>query len=148
MDVVDIGQGDVRGRTCDDVGAIVRHHDLTATLQSDAVLDQFQLAGRARRVERDGASIVDRAGERQQGAVADRHRAAVGRHRVLVELEVVGRERGRRHAIDRDRLAVAQGQNRVAVGVVGQVGLHVGEAGKAGIADEVDLIAGRIEVMD
>jgi len=37
-----------RGRADDDIAAVIRHHDLAATLQGDAVLDQFQLAGRAR----------------------------------------------------------------------------------------------------
>lgn len=85
---------------------------------------------------------------RQHGTVADRHVAGVVGDGRQVEHEVVRSERCRVDAIYRDRLAIAERDHRVAVGVVGRIGLDVTEVGEAGIADQIDLISGRIVVVD
>ena len=66
----------------------------------------------------------------------------------MIKDEVGCGERSRIDPMQRDRLTVAEGDYRVAVGIVGGVGLDVAEAGEASIADEIDLIVDGIVVVD
>ncbi len=50
-------------------------------------------------------------------------------------------------ALDRDRLAVGERDHRIAGGIVGEMRLHIGEACQAGVADQVDLVRGGVEVV-
>ena len=47
-----------------------------------------------------------------------------------------------------DRLAIGKREHRIAVAVVRQMRLNVGEAGEAGVADEVDLVGRDVEAVD
>ena len=59
---------------------------------------------------------------------ADRHVAGVLGDRRQIEHEVVCAKRCRIDAVYRDRLAVAERDHRIAIRVIDQVGLDVGEA--------------------
>jgi len=47
-----------------------------------------------------------------------------------------------------DRLTVSQRDHGIAGTIVGGVRLNVGEAGEAGVIDEIDLVCGNVEVID
>src|SRR5262249_22525298 len=66
----------------------------------------------------------------------------------LIEYEVARGERRRGDAEERDRLAGAQRDHRVAGIVLGQMALHVIEVVKACIADQIDLVFAGIEAID
>ncbi len=52
------------------------------------------------------------------------------------------------HALQFDRLSVSQRDHRIAVGVVCQMRLDVGEAREPGVADQINLIVRSIEAVD
>ena len=81
--------------------------------------DHLELRGRAGTVERDRTGVVDHAAERHDRAVGDRHRAGIVGDRLLVEEEVAGAEFGGRDALHGDRLSGADGDDGIAVAVIG-----------------------------
>ena len=100
------------------------------------------------RVERDSSGVVDDAAQRQHGAVANDHRPGYVCDRRLIKYEVVCTKRSRGYAVERDHLPVCQRDHRIAIGIRGQMIVHIIEAGKPGIADEIDLVLAGIEAVD
>ena len=74
------------------------------------------------------AGIGDRAAQRQQRAVVDGHRARARLGWDLAELKIVRCEGRRMHAMQRDRLPVAEGDYGIAITVLGEVAVDVREA--------------------
>ena len=52
------------------------------------------------------------------------------------------------HALQFDRLSVSQRDHRIAVGVLRQMRLDIGEARETGVADQVNLIVSSFEAVD
>src|SRR5262245_52918587 len=75
--VVQVGERDARTGTRDEILAAVRKYHLSAALEGDAVLDEFEVGVVSNRIERDDSRVVDGAAERQHATVADGHRAGV-----------------------------------------------------------------------
>ena len=86
--------------------------------------------------------------ERQHRAVAHRHGAGVVDDRRLIEHEVARGERRRIDAVQRNRLAGAERDHRVAVAVPGNMVRKVAEAGNAGKARQVDFVGRDVEIVD
>ena len=84
------------------------------------------VAGRA---QRDRARVVDRAAQRQHGIIAQHNVADVVGDRGLIEHEVASGERCCIDAVQRDRLAVAKCDHRIAVCTIGQMHFDVAETG-------------------
>src|SRR6266480_969284 len=104
--VVYIGERDARNGTRDKILVAVGQCDLSATLERDARLNEFQTRFVSSRVERNSSRVGDDTAQRQQGAVADGHPPSDVRDRRLIEYEVACTERSRGYAIKRDRLCV------------------------------------------
>jgi hypothetical protein len=90
--VVHIGEGDARNSTGDTILAAVGQYDLSAALERDAVLDEFQVRVVSNRIERDHSRVVDDTAQRQHGTVTDSHGPGVVRDRRLLEHEVARAE--------------------------------------------------------
>ena len=147
-DVVDVGQRDARIGAGDHVLAAVRQDDLTAALKRDAVLDELQVGFIAGRTQCDGAGVVNHAAQRQHGAVADHHVAGVVGDRHLIEYEIAGAKKCCIDADERDRLAVAERDHRIALCIVGQTGLDIAEACDASKSDQIDGVGRDVEIVD
>ena len=143
--VVGVVQRGARRTAEDRVAAVVGQRDVPAALQRNALDQHLELRRTADGTERDGPAVHDRAAERQDRPVADGHGAAIDGYRLEVELEVGGAEVSRVHAKQRDRRAGGQRNHRVAVGVVGDRELAELRDAKT---DEIDLVGGRVEVVN
>ena len=86
--VVDIVENRARIAAEHDVLAVVGQDDLPAAGQARAADQDLEVRFITGRVERDRAGVLDRAADRQDRAVADRHRPGIGRDRLRVEYEI------------------------------------------------------------
>src|SRR5262245_21156177 len=100
------------------------------------------------RIERDGSRIGDDTAQWQQSAVINRQSSGIGQLRRVIKYKIVRTERRDGRAKECDRLPVCQRDYRVAIGICRQMPFHVVEAGKTGIADEIDLVLAGIEAVD
>src|SRR5436190_23203505 len=73
--VVKVGESDARIRAGNYVPLTVRQYDVTASLERDPMLNEFQFCGVSSRVERNTPRIIviDDAAQRQHSAVSDGH---------------------------------------------------------------------------
>src|SRR5690348_10400344 len=91
---------------------------MPASLQRNAAGKNLQVGFRSGRVEGDRAAVLDRAAEWEDRAMADDHAAGVRRYWLVVEQEVIGRQRSCIHAEECDRFTGACRNDRIAGGVI------------------------------
>ncbi|MND89221.1 hypothetical protein D3C80_812710 [compost metagenome] len=144
--VVDVEQHCIGAATEQSIVVAVGEHQLPAATQAGSAEQDLQ-AGAAVVATKGNHPFVDEtATKRHDGPVIYGEGTAVAGHRIDVELEVRLAEQRPIDLLDRDALALANADHRIAIGVIAY--LHVCHAGDAGKADQIQPVGGHVEVVD